>query len=103
MGKPDAYDQYIAELKEREQKLRDEIEQQSTQLENKLKYGVILGIVAMVLGTVYFVFFRRPAKKQIKAKRNARGNWVLRWVIETVSMSLIRQFWQARKAKFKDS
>ena len=101
MAKENAYDQYIADLKKREQELRDEIEKQSSQLENKVKSGLILGLVAMVLTTIYFVFFRK--RKKYKESRRSKGNWIVRWVVETVSMEVVRRFWQARKAKFKDS
>lgn len=103
MAKDNAYDQYIADLKKREQELRNEIEKQSTQLENKVKSGLIIGIVTLLLATVYFVFFRGRSKRSYKEKRKPKGNWIVRWIIETVSREAISRYWQARKAKFKDS
>ena len=103
MAKDNAYDQYIADLKKREQELRDEIEKQSTQLENKVKTGLIIGMVTMILATIYFVFFRRRSRKSYKEKQRTKGNWILRWIIETVSREAIMRYLQARKAKFKDS
>ncbi|MDW3196649.1 MAG: hypothetical protein R8G66_30005 [Cytophagales bacterium] len=103
MAKDNAYDQYIADLKKREQELRDEIEKQSTQLENKVKTGLIIGMVTMILATIYFVFFRRRSRNSYKEKRRSKGNWIVRWIIETVSREAITRYLQARKAKFKDS
>lgn len=103
MAKENAYDQYIADLKKREQELREEIEKQSTQLESKIKTGLILGLVTVILATIYFVLFRRPAKKRYQETRQPKGNWMIRWLIETVSMEVIRKFWQVGKAKFKGS
>lgn len=103
MAKGRTYDQYIEDLKKREQALRDEIEKQSTQLEKKVKSGLIIGLIAMILTAVYFVFFRGPSKKGSKSSNRSKGNWLIRWAIESVSMEVIRQFWQARKAKLKGS
>ncbi len=104
MAKDSAYDQYIADLKKREQELRDEIEKQSTQLEAKVKTGVVLGLLVLVASTVFFLFFRRSSKKSAKvARQSSKSNWIIRWVLETVGMEVLKRFWQARKAKFKDS
>lgn len=103
MAKENAYDQYIADLKKREQELRDEIEKQSTQLETKVKTGLVVGLIVIVASTVFFLFSRRSPKKSRKLARQSKGNWIIRWVIETVSMEVLKRFWQARKAKFKGS
>ena len=88
MAKESAYERYIEDLKKREQDLRDEIEQQSTKLESKVKTGVIIGLVAMVLATVYFAFFRGSSKKH-KRRSKSKGNWILRSIIETVGMDVV--------------
>ncbi len=103
MAKENAYDKYIVDLKKREQELRDDIEKQSTQLETKVRSGLILGLVVVAVTTVFFLFFKRSSKKSVKTAGKPKGNWIIRWVIESVSMEVIKRFWQARKAKFKDS
>lgn len=103
MAKGRTYDQYIEDLKKREQALRDDIEKQSTQLEKKVKSGLLVGLIAMILAAVLFVFFKSPSKNRSKPSSRSKGNWLIRWAIESVSMEVIRQFWQARKAKLKGS
>lgn len=103
MARESAYDQYIADLKKREQTLRDEIEKQSTQLEAKVKTGVIIGLILLVASTIFFLFFRRSSKKSVKAARRSKGNWIVRWILETVGMEVLKRFWQVRKAKIKGS
>ena len=103
MAKESAYDQYIADLKQREQELRDEIEKQSTQLEAKVRSGFIIGLIVMIVATIFFLFFRRSGKSS-KAARKSGRNHIMRWVvIETIGMEVIKRLWQARKNKLKDS
>lgn len=104
MAKESSYEKYIGNLKKREQDLRDDIEKQSTKLEKQVKTGFIIGLVIIVVTTVFFLFFRKPRKKAHKESRKSSGNnWYLKWIIESISMELVRQFWQGRKEKFKDS
>ena len=104
MAEESSYEKYIANLKKREQDLRDEIEKQSTKLEKRVKTGLVIGLITMVVASVFFIFFRKPRRKVYKeTKRSGRSNWFLKWIIESISMEVVRQFWQARKEKFKDS
>jgi len=103
MAKESSYDQYLADLKKREQQLREEIEKESTQLEANVKTGLFVGVLVLIGTTFYYLFFRRPSKTSQKTKKQPVSQWITRWILETVGMEVARRFWQARKAKFKDS
>ena len=103
MAKKGAYQRHTEQLQQREKQLRDDIEVQSSALEKKVKTGLVIGLIVLVVSSVLYFVFRNPGKPKRKKEKSGFPSQLIRWVIEYVSMELIKQFWKSRKAKLKGS